>query len=244
MAAVLTQVGLDEDDNPVILEYKWDRSDSVINQGLYYLAWLLDHRGDFELAVQRALGPGTTISWDSPRLVLVAASYTKYDTYAVGQFGANVQLLRYKRYTDGTLVIESVGDQLETQRPARRERRVEPEHDAIYGLNYHHAKTSDDVWAAFMRLRERLIALEGVEERANQKSQITYRTTKSFTAILFQKTNAVCQFKGGEAIDDPSGKAYDIRSRAWGYPWAVNLSGGGDVDDVWHLLHAAYAYEQ
>jgi hypothetical protein len=42
--------GLDEDGNPVIVEYKWDISESVINQGLFYLAWLVDHRGDFEIA--------------------------------------------------------------------------------------------------------------------------------------------------------------------------------------------------
>jgi hypothetical protein len=239
-------LGLDEDNNPVIVEYKWDRSESVINQGLFYLAWLIDHRGDFELATQKELGKDVQISWDNPRLVLVASSYTKFDTYAVSQFGSNIQLLRYQRYEDGTFVLETLGETLEVRpsRPTRAASPVGDAQDATYGLEYHQAKTNETVWSAFMQLRGQLIALEGVDERANQKSQITYRSTKSFAAILFQKTNAVCQFKGGETIDDPSGKAYDIRSRAWGYPWAINLRGPEDLDDVFRMLRAAYVYEQ
>lgn len=239
-------LGLDEDNNPVIVEYKWDRSESVINQGLFYLAWLVDHRGDFELAAQRELGKDIQVSWGNPRLVLVASSYTKYDSYAVSQFGSNVQLLRYQRYEDGTFVLETLGETLEARpsRAARPARTLVDEEGPTYGMDYHHAKTNEAVWTAFMQLREQLIALEGVDERANQKSQITYRSTKSFAAILFQKTNAVCQFKGGEAIDDLSGKAYDIRNRAWGYPWAINLASIDDVDDVLRMLRAAYVYEQ
>jgi hypothetical protein len=239
-------LGLDEDMNPVIVEYKWDRSDSVINQGLYYLAWLVDHHGDFELAAQRQLGSDIEVLWGNPRLVLVASSYTKYDSYAVSQFGANVQLLRYQRYNDGTFVLETLGDTLDTRpsKTARPRRTVVPGDEPAYDMDYHKAKTSDTVWSAFTQLREHLITLEGVDERANQKSQITYRATKSFAAVSFQKTNAICQFKGGDAVDDPSGKAYDIRSRAWGYPWAINLTGPEDVDDVARLFRAAYAYEQ
>ncbi len=46
-------LGLDEAGSPVILEYKWDKSDSVINQGLFYLDWLVDHKGDFVVAAKK-----------------------------------------------------------------------------------------------------------------------------------------------------------------------------------------------
>ena len=49
-------LGLDENDTPVIIEYKLARSPSVIGQALYYLDWLMDHRGDFELLVHKCLG--------------------------------------------------------------------------------------------------------------------------------------------------------------------------------------------
>ena len=49
-------LGLDEGGNPVIVEYKLGQVGDVMNQGLYYLDWLLDHRGDYELAVLKNLG--------------------------------------------------------------------------------------------------------------------------------------------------------------------------------------------
>ncbi len=50
-------LGLDENGCPVIIEYKRALNQNVINQGLFYLDWLLDHRGDFELLVLKTLGP-------------------------------------------------------------------------------------------------------------------------------------------------------------------------------------------
>jgi RecB family endonuclease NucS len=40
-------LGLDQDGSPVIVEYKKSGNDNIINQGLFYLDWLVDHRGDF-----------------------------------------------------------------------------------------------------------------------------------------------------------------------------------------------------
>ena len=53
-------LGLDEDNSPVIIEYKRSVNENVINQGLFYLDWLLDgqadrpqHRTDSLSAVRR-----------------------------------------------------------------------------------------------------------------------------------------------------------------------------------------------
>jgi hypothetical protein len=45
-------LAISEDNNPVIIEYKVVESSQLINQSLYYLSWINDHRGDFEICVQ------------------------------------------------------------------------------------------------------------------------------------------------------------------------------------------------
>ena len=40
-------VGIDNNGSPVIIEYKRSQNDNVINQGLSYLRWLLDHKDAF-----------------------------------------------------------------------------------------------------------------------------------------------------------------------------------------------------
>jgi len=103
-------LGMDENAYPVIIEYKRDRSENVINQGLFYLDWLMDHRGDFEILVRDRFGKETAgqIEWSAPRLICIAADFTKYDTHAVKQMSRNISLIRYKRFGDDLLLLEQL----------------------------------------------------------------------------------------------------------------------------------------
>lgn len=103
-------LGLDENGCPVIIEYKRSVNENVINQGLYYLDWLLDHKGEFELLVLKRLGQQSsdTIDWTSPRLICIAGDFTKYDEHAVQQINRNVELVRYRNFGDDLLLLELV----------------------------------------------------------------------------------------------------------------------------------------
>ena len=103
-------LGLDENGCPVIIEYKRSLSENVINQGLFYLDWLLDHKGEFELLVIKTLGAkwAERIDWTGPRLVCIANDFTRYDEHAVVQMNRNIELLRYKRFGEDLLLLELV----------------------------------------------------------------------------------------------------------------------------------------
>lgn len=103
-------LGIDENGYPVIIEYKRDRSENVINQGLFYLDWLMDHRGDFEILVRDRYGKESAamIEWSAPRLICIAADFTKYDTHAVKQMSRNITLIRYKRFGSDLLLLEQL----------------------------------------------------------------------------------------------------------------------------------------
>ena len=51
----IDSLGLDENFCPVIIEYKRAISENVINQGLFYLDWLLDHKAEFARLVEDKL---------------------------------------------------------------------------------------------------------------------------------------------------------------------------------------------
>lgn len=52
----MDSIGIDENNCPVIIEYKRSVNENVINQGLFYLDWLLDHKANFQLLVEEVLG--------------------------------------------------------------------------------------------------------------------------------------------------------------------------------------------
>jgi len=101
-------LALSEDDNPVIIEYKKVESSELVNQSLYYLAWLKDHKGDFEIAVQKALGNSIEVDWSEVRVICIAPNYKKYDLYAVQMMGANIELWAYHLFENRFLYLEKV----------------------------------------------------------------------------------------------------------------------------------------
>ncbi len=103
-------LGIDENGFPVIIEYKRATNENVINQGLYYLDWLLDHKAEFELMILKRLGEGyeERLDWSNPRLLCIAGDFTKYDTHAVQQINRNIELIRYRKFGDDLLLLELV----------------------------------------------------------------------------------------------------------------------------------------
>lgn len=106
----MDSLGIDENYSPVIFEYKRAVNESVINQGLFYLDWLMDHRGDFRVLVLDRLGSeaAAAIDWRNPRLICVASGFTKYDEYAVQQINRSIDLVRYRDFSGELLALELV----------------------------------------------------------------------------------------------------------------------------------------
>lgn len=106
----IDSLGLDENNCPVIVEYKRHTNENVINQGLFYLDWLLDHQAEFRWLVMDKLGKETaeSIDWLGTRLLCIAADFNKYDQHAVQQINRNISLIRYKLFAEDLLMFELV----------------------------------------------------------------------------------------------------------------------------------------
>lgn len=93
----IDSLGIDENMCPVIFEYKRDANENVINQGLFYLDWLIDHQADFKLLVMERFGKAEAdaIDWSSPAVYCIANAFGKYDLHAIKQMNRNIRLIRY-----------------------------------------------------------------------------------------------------------------------------------------------------
>src|SRR5574341_1731368 len=132
-AGRIDTLGIDEDGSPVIIEYKRALNENVINQGLFYMDWLVDHKAEFELIVMRSLGAkqAESIEWSSPRLLCVAGDFTRYDVHAVQQMNRNIELIRYRRYGQDMILFElltapgvEVGPTRSTQGPKEKYKNI------------------------------------------------------------------------------------------------------------------------
>ena len=112
----MDSIGIDENHCPVIFEYKRSMKDNVINQGLFYLNWLLDHKDSFKVLVIEKLGlkAADDIDWSMPRVVCIAGDFTKYDESAIKQMNRNISLIRYKKFGCDLLMFEQINENIVT----------------------------------------------------------------------------------------------------------------------------------
>lgn len=106
----MDSIGIDENNCPVIFEYKRSVNENVINQGLFYLDWLLDHKADFKLLVMDVLGQDKAdeIDWSMPCVICIANDFTKFDEHAVNQMQRNIRLVRYRKFGDDLIALEHI----------------------------------------------------------------------------------------------------------------------------------------
>ena len=109
-AGRIDTLGLDENFCPTIIEYKRNSNANVINQGLFYLDWLMDHKAELEQLVQKQFGQEAVdqLDWSAPRLLCIAEDFTRYDIHAIQQINRNIELLRYMFFGDDLFLLDLV----------------------------------------------------------------------------------------------------------------------------------------
>jgi predicted transport protein len=253
-AGRIDSLGLDENACPVIFEYKRSMGENVINQGLFYLDWLMDHRGDFERLVTKQLGheAADQIDWSAPRLVCIAADFTKYDAHAVQQINRNIELIRYRLFGEELLLLElvnavSVGNSGNIGAKSGKVGKVAKSKDK--------GATGDKTYAEWLEsisdpLRELLASLEGYiismgddVQKKELKLYAAFKRLKNFATVVLQKNRLVLYLHLSPAkLGSLPVIARDVtQSGHWGTgDLELMIAHAGDLEYAKPLIRMAY----
>ena len=202
-------LGISEDNNPVIIEYKKSASSDLINQSLYYLHWIKDHKGDFQIAANKALGKDITIDWSDIRVICIAPEYKKYDLHAVQVMGANIELWQYKLYENGILNIEEVFKRNANSHQNEDEicngknpvmvkagrKAAETRKTGSYKVSDHTESLSEEMVEIFNAVRDYIVTLDSSIEEIPKKLYIAYKTSQNFACLQTYKQKLVLYLK-------------------------------------------------
>lgn len=180
-------LGIDENNAPVIIEYKSGETGNIINQGLFYLDWLVDHHGDFQLLAQKVLEDDIEIDFGAPRLLLIAASFTHYDQYAINRMAENIELWTYSLYGVDILELRLFASSHATNKQENKQKITHIRYKE-YSVEQHLKNKSKMIRELFNALRERILQFEGGQkiEENPRKKYIVYRTNKNFVELVMQ----------------------------------------------------------
>ena len=155
-------LGIDNNGSPVILEYKKNQNENVINQGLSYLRWLLDHKADFEVLLQKRRIT-IKIDWNSPRVICIAESYNKFDLDTAELLPFNIELLKYRIYERDLLLVEPETQQkmrIATPTSFTKKEKGAFHQKVKYTIGDHLKNASPDVRRLFEALKERIMSID------------------------------------------------------------------------------------
>jgi predicted transport protein len=237
-------LGLDQDGSPTIIEYKKSSKENVINQGLFYLDWLVDHKGDFTMAAQEVLGDHVAIDWSQPRLILIAESFSEYDKYAVNRIGANIELWTYRRYGEEHLYLEPIFTSTPLRKIPSEETRIDPGQETFSVEDHLEGKT-ERIQALFSAFQERLFALgdEGEIIEKPNKMYISYKHGKNFCELKVQSQELKMWLDiSKDELNDPHNLARDV-SEVGHHGTGdveVKLSSMDELDQVMDLVEQSY----
>lgn len=197
-------LGLDEDGCPVIIEYKRAVNENVINQRLFYLDWLMDHKKEFQWLVMEQLGSeaAKNVDWSAPRLLCIAGDFTRYDGHAVKQINRNIELLRYRQFGDDLLMIELVhapkvaksgGNVAAASGDGASHEAADPY--ASQRISYRIANAAPDLRDVFEAARSYLNGLGDDVQEKELKYYIAFKRIKNFACVeVYPQAKVVTAF--------------------------------------------------
>ncbi|MGY0611252.1 DUF5655 domain-containing protein [Luteimonas sp. A501] len=247
----IDSLGLDENNCPVIVEYKRHSNENVINQGLFYLDWLLDHQAEFRWLVMEKLGKDVAdaIDWAGTRLLCIAADFTRYDQHAVQQIPRNVELIRYKLFGEDLLLFELVNAVSVSDATAGKAEAVAvPGKSRVGGKD----KTAEEQLAqaqpVIRQLYESLagyvVTLGDDVQEKHLKLYVAFRRLKNFACVIPYRDKLLLMLKlDPDTVALEEGFSRDTRNiGTWGTgDLELTLRTAADLDKAKALIDRSYA---
>ena len=202
----IDSLGIDENGCPVIVESKRHSNENVINQGLFYLDWLLDHKAEFRWLVMEKFGKDSAqnIEWAGTRLLCIASDFTRYDQHAVQQIPRNIELLRYKLFGEDLLLLELVNAQSVTDASAAKQVSTttlvpEPEQHKPVGkdksLAEQLALATPEIRVLYEQTTSLLLSLGDDVQQKELKLYTAFRRLKNFACVIVYQNRLLVTLK-------------------------------------------------
>ena len=239
----IDSLGIDDNNSPVIIEYKWHGKDNIINQGLFYLDWLVDHQGDFKVLVQKLLGKDIEVDFKTPRIILIAESFSKYDQFAINRMAENIELWKYSLYENNSMDLRLVASSSSVN--SKSKTKITKVDYGVYTLEQHTSGKPKELINLFEEIREWILNLnEGEVQEVYRKHYIAYKTSRAFAYFHLQmsaiKIHIIVDKKD---LNDPRDMGRDVSSIGhYGYGnTEVIWKNRADIDYVFDLIKQAFS---
>ena len=244
----------------VIIEYKRDKSYSVIDQGYSYLSTMLNNKSDFVLEFNETLEDTLKrdqVDWSQSRIIFVSTSFSSYQKTSVNFKDVPFELWEISRFSDGIVSLNQVSStSKESIKSVGKEKgtviKNVSEEIEVYDEDSHLNNVTNEVKDLYFELKERVSNWEEVGFRY-KKSHISILNKNKVKIYLVVQKNQIkisllrrIDFKGDVTsqkvifnLKDPD-NIFELKKSSHKEQYEYSLINEKDLDYLVMLLKQKY----
>ncbi len=235
----------------IIIEYKRDKSISVVDQGFTYLSLMLENKADFIVEYNESLKQNMKrddVDWSQTRVAFVSTNFTENQIQATNFKDIAIELWEVKQFENDTIIINSIkkSNAAESIKPLTQNKEAlkkVTEEIKVYTEEEHIQKTTELIAELYQKFRQGVIQLADDIEIKPKKMEIGFRKeSKVFTDICILKNSLKIwiNLKKGK-LDDPKQLAEDVSEKGhWGNgDYQIQVENDKDLEYIMSLVKQA-----
>ena len=238
----------------VIIEYKKDRSLSVIDQGYAYLALMLNNKADFILEYNEKMKDNLKrddVDWSQSKIVFISNSFTIYQLNAINFRDLPIELWELKKYEKGIILYSQLKspDSNESIKTITKNKTIELVSREVknYTTDDHFRSDWQESRTLFEKIRQSILDQDDrIKEKIN-KYYIGYK-------IGFYNLCAIHAFKSKLRLDlvrvdrselkDPEHKLIRVPWEKFGWGKSTSFTINNEEDIVYGIYLIKQTYEK
>ncbi len=241
----------------VIIEYKKDRSFSVVDQGFAYLALMVNNKADFLVEYNEKTKKHINkddVNWSQPRVIFISPSFTPHQIEATNFKNLPLEFWKIIYYEDNLIEYERLeplksSESIETIMGGEKVFKEVVKNLKTYDLDSHLRRGSDTTRGIFYQLKDKILELGNIKEQL-KNDYIAYRVGDShinFCTIKFYKKKLeVFILVPDKSLEDS--KKW-IRHYPKSFGWAKNLKSFNlqsekDIRHAINLVEQSYEFNK
>jgi len=185
-----------ESNSFVIIEYKREKSFSVVDQGFAYLSLLLNNKAEFILLYTENMQQQIKkqdVDWSQTKVIFIAHTFTPYQRQAIGFRDLPIELWEVKKYSNKTMLINQIKSPEKSESINKLSTKSELVRSVsreikTYSEEYHYQKHgSKKTIELYEDIKNRINSLGEEIEPVYRKMYIAFKTKSNFVYINMQR---------------------------------------------------------
>lgn len=239
-------LAITEDGIPCIIEYKYKKEDTILNQIVFYYDWLQQRPTKFEferLVKENEITKKIEIDWSKIRLICIAKEYSKWDISLIKHIDTEIECWSYVYHKD-ELDIHPDANLGQFKKQKSYENKISTTTKEIT-LEDHREKAGEEGKKLLDTLRVEVLKLGDDIEEGYTPNYIKYFVKTTFLGLHVRRNHLTIQLRINEkTFKDPKKLAKDITSRKWTVTREMQIKNMDELNYALTLIKQAYDHQK